>query len=133
MKEPLFKCVFVTEGFEKYKNNSILRQEMEKELVRCYHVYVNEANGGITEKLNNDFKSRYPNYFEQTKDKEWYEKTLYNKFMSEGYNRLICGVMNNNRISDLLEFRVDVEEVEFVGILRSDKTVKIRFYLKQVN
>ena len=21
MKEPLFKCVFVTEGFEKYKNN----------------------------------------------------------------------------------------------------------------
>ena len=79
-------------------------------------------------KENKEFKE-----YKQNKDKEWYEKTLYNKFMSEGYNRLICDVMNNNRISDLLEFRVDVEEVEFVGILRSDKTVKIRFYLKQVN
>ena len=109
-----------------------LRTAMENELIRCYNIYADKANSGITNELNAEFKRLYPNYLMNNKGKEWYELSTYNLFMAEGYQRLIVDEMNNSNVSPLLNFRVEPEEVVFTGYLKVDENITIDFYMKEV-
>lgn len=57
--------------------------------------------------------------------------TLYNKFMADGYQRLVVDDFNKNSISPILDFYIDPEEVVFKGMLKVDHNVVIDFYLKE--
>ena len=109
-----------------------LKEAMQSELVRVYNLYADKTNSGITDKLNEEFDKRYPNYHEDNKDKEWYDLTEYNKFMADGYQRLVVDDFNKTNISPILDFYVDPEEVVFKGYLKVDHNVTIDFYLKEV-
>ena len=50
-----------------------LEAAMQSELVRVYNMYADKTNSGITEMLNAEFDRLYPTYWEDSKDKEWYE------------------------------------------------------------
>ena len=108
-----------------------LKEVMQKEFVRVYNLYVDKSNSGITDKLNEEFGRLYPNYFEDNKDKEWYDLTEYNKFMADGYQRLIVNDFNKENISPILDFYVDSEEVVFKGLLKVNHNVTIDFYIKK--
>lgn len=130
--EPLYKICFTIEGMESYGNVPWLEKAMQQELMRGYNLYAEKANV-ITEDLNNEFSARHPEYFKKNKDKEWHELTLYNNFMARGYNSKICDELNRNVCSELLEYFVSPEEVDFRGRLRQDNKVVIQFYLKVAN
>ena len=129
-----YQVIFDVKGLE----NSIfvgiqgLKEAMESELIRVYNIYAKKTNGGVTEKLNKEFKNLYPTYFEDNKDKEWYDLVEYNSYMSEGYQRLIVDDFNKQNISPILDFYVDSTEMVFTGYLKPDKKVTISFYLKEV-
>ena len=108
-----------------------LKEVMQKELVRVYNLYADKSNSGITDKLNEEFGRLYPNYFEDNKDKEWYDLMEYNKFMADGYQRLIVNDFNKENISPILDFYVDSEEVVFKGLLKVNHNVTIDFYMKK--
>lgn len=127
-----YKVIFNTENLGEYEKIPGLMDVMQSELVRVYNIYVEQSNGGITEQLNEEFSRLNPNYFDNNKDKEWYDLTEYNQFMAEGYQRLIVDELNRAGISPLLDFFVDPEEVVFKGCLKVDHKVTIDFYLKQV-
>lgn len=110
-----------------------LKEAMQSELVRVYNIYADKTNAGITDKLNKQFDELYPTYFKDNKDKEWYEKDLYNKFMAAGYNCHIVNEFNKSNISPILDFYVDPDEVVFTGMLKADHNVTIDFYMKAVN
>lgn len=134
MTEPSYKICFKTTGLvEPYGNIPWLKEAMENELMRCYNIYANMTNGGITEQLNNEFDRRHPEYFKKNRDKEWHELTLYNSFMARGYNSMVCDKMNQEKISELLEFYVDPAEVNFMGRLKLDRSVTIEFFLQVIN
>ena len=118
---------------EPYKSFPFVEEAMEQELMRGYDIYAKMVNNGITENLNNEFSARHPEYFIRNKDKEWYELVVYNNFMAEGYNRLVCNKLNEEKTSDLLEFYVDSAEVQFMGRLKTDKKATIEFYIEVVN
>lgn len=109
-----------------------LKEAMQSELIRVYNLYADKTNSGITDKLNEEFNKLYPNYHEDNKDKEWYDLTEYNKFMADGYQRLVVDDFNKINISPILDFYVDPEEVIFKGSLKVDHNVTIDFYLKEV-
>ena len=90
--EKLYVVEFIYEGV----NNLFLKKMMSKELMKGYNKFADRANSGITDKINSDFESLYPNYFDNNKDKEWYDLTEYNQYIADGYNRLICNTMNKN-------------------------------------
>ena len=108
-----------------------LKETMQNELVRVYNIYADKTNSGITDKLNEEFNRLYPNYFEDNKDKEWYDLTEYNKFMADGYQHLVVDDFNKTSISPVLDFFVDPEEVTFKGCLKVDHNVTIDFYIKE--
>lgn len=108
-----------------------LRNAMENEFARVYNMYVDKSNGGITDKLNKEFEKLNPNYFKDNADKEWYDMTEYNQFMTDGYNRLIVDELNKTCGSPILDFIVDPEEVQFIGMLKQDHNVTIEMYLKE--
>lgn len=108
-----------------------LKEAMQSELIRVYNLYADKTNSGITDMLNSEFDKLRPKYFEEIKDKEWYERTEYNKFMADGYQRLIVDDFNKNNISPILDFFVDPEEVVFKGYLKVDHSVTIDFYMKE--
>ena len=108
-----------------------LRNAMENEFARVYNMYVNKSNGGITDKLNKEFEKLNPNYFKDNADKEWYDMTEYNQFMTDGYNRLIVDELNKTCGSPILDFIVDPEEVQFIGMLKQDHNVTIEMYIKE--
>ena len=85
----------------------------------------------VDELLNKEFKNLYPNYFEDNKDKEWYDLVEYNSYIAEGYQRLIVDDFNKQNISPILDFYVEPTEEE-LGYLELDKKVTISFYLKEV-
>lgn len=130
----LMKVVFCIKGLDESPYRSIegLKQAMIDELVRVYHIYCEKANGGITDRLNEEFTRLYPNYFEETKGMEWYDRTEYNQFMTDGYMRFIVDKFNESNISPILNFYVDPEEIVFTGYLKTDRNVTIDFYLKPV-
>ena len=127
-----FKVYFNIENLGLYGLIPGLEEAMQNELIRVYNIYADKTNSGITDKLNEEFNHLYPNYSEENKDKEWYEMTEYNKFMADGYQRLVVDEFNKTNISPILDFYVDPEEVVFKGLLKVDHNTKIDFYMKEV-
>ena len=131
-----YQVIFEVKGLENSTFNKIegLKDFMGDELLRVYNIYANKTNGGITKMLNEEFKNLYPTYFEDNKDKEWYELVEYNSYMAEGYQRLVVDDFNfnNQNISPILDFYVEPTEIVFTGYLKVDKKVTISFYLKEV-
>ena len=129
-----YRVIFEVRGLENSTFNKIeeLKGFMGDELLRVYNIYANKTNGGLTKMLNEEFENLYPTYFEDNKDKEWYELVEYNSYMSEGYQRLVVDDFNKQNISPILDFYVEPTEVVFTGYLKLDKKVTISFYLKDV-
>lgn len=134
MKEIYFKVFFKVNGLQKsmYRNIKGIRDAMESELMRVYNLYADKINGGVIERLNDEFENLYPTYFEDNKDKEWYDLIEYIKFISDGYQRLVVDNFNETNISPILNFYVDSNELVFTGYLKFDRNVTISFYMKQV-
>lgn len=126
-----FKVYFNIENLGLYGLIPGLEEAMQNELIRVYNIYADKTNSGITDKLNEEFNHLYPNYSEENKDKKWYEMTEYNKFMADGYQRLVVDEFNKTNISPILDFYVDPEEVVFKGLLKVDHNTKIDFYMKE--
>ena len=127
-----YKVYFNVKNLGLYGAIPGLKEAMQSELIRVYNLYADKTNSGITDKLNEEFDKLYPNYHENNKDKEWYDLTEYNKFMADGYQRLVVDDFNKINISPILDFYVDPEEVVFKGCLKVDHNVTIDFYLKEV-
>lgn len=127
-----YKVYFNVKNLGLYGEIPGLQEAMQSELIRVYNMYADETNAGVTDLLNAEFDVLYPNYYEDNKGKEWYEKTEYNKFMADGYNRLVVDKYNKNNVSPILDFYVDPEEVVFTGYLKVDRNVTIDFYMKKV-
>ena len=83
------------------------KKVMQSELVRVYNLYADKTNSGITDML--------------------YELTKYNKFMADGYQRLIVNDFNKKNVSPILDFFVDPEEVVLKGYLKWNHDVTIDF------
>lgn len=107
---------------EEIEDNKALREEF----MRCYHLYAEKANSEIIDILNNEWNEQHPNEI------GWpFDLDKYDKFMADGFNRLICDEMNKSNVSPLFEcFYVVPENVQFVGVLREDrnKLITLRFY-----
>ena len=131
MNTTLFKVYFNVTDLGLYGAIPGLKEAMQSELIRVYNLYADKTNSGITEKLNEEFDQLYPNYYKINKDKEWYEMTEYNKFMAEGYQRLVVDDFNRMNISPILDFFVDPEEAIFKGCLKVDHNITIDFYMKE--
>lgn len=133
MEKPTFYVCFTTKNLEGSLYGLIpgLKEAMQNELIRVYNIYADKTNAGITERLNKEFDELYPTYFKDNKDKEWYDMHLYNKFMANGYQRLIVDEFNKSNISQILDFYVDPEEVTFKGMLKVEHGITIEFYLKE--
>ena len=129
-----YQVIFDVRGLENSTFNKIeeLKDIMGNELIRVYNIYADKTNGGVTEMLNKEFKNLYPTYFEDNKDKEWYDLVEYNSYISEGYQRLVVNDFNKQNISPILDFYVEPTEIVFTGYLKLDKKVTISFYLKEV-
>ena len=127
-----YKVYFNVKNLGLYGAIPGLKEAMQSELIRVYNLYADKTNSGITDKLNEEFDKLYPNYHEDNKDKEWYDLTEYNKFMADGYQRLVVDDFNKTNISPILDFYVDPEEVVFKGCLKVANNVTIDFYMKEV-
>lgn len=129
-----YQMIFEVKGLENSTFDKIeeLKDVMGNELIRVYNIYADKTNGGVTEILNKEFENLYPTYFEDNKDKEWYDLVEYNSYISEGYQRLIVDDFNKQNISSILDFYVEPTEIVFTGYLKLDKKVTISFYLKEV-
>lgn len=126
-----YKVYFNVKNLGLYGAIPGLKEAMQSELVRVYNLYADKTNSGVTDKLNEEFDKLYPNYHENNKDKEWYDLTEYNKFMADGYQRLVVDDFNKINMSPILDFYVDPEEVAIKGYLKVDHNVTIDFYLKE--
>ncbi len=126
-----YKVFFNVQNIGLYKAIPGIVEAMQSELIRVYNMYADKTNSGITEQLNEEFDKLYPNYYKNNQDKEWYDLTEYNRFMADGYQRLVVDELNKTNASPILEFFVDPEEVVFKGRLKVDRNVTIDFYLKE--
>lgn len=129
--ETKYKVYFEIKNLGKYRFIPGIKRAMQDELMRVYNLYANETNAGVTEELNECFERFHPNYFEDNKDKEWYDLTEYNQYMADGYQKMIVDKFNESNISSILDFYVDPEEVTFEGRLKCDHNVTISFYMKE--
>lgn len=134
MSRKSFKVYFNVKGLKESKYGDIpgLEETMQQELVRCYNIYANKTNNGVTDMLNEEFNRLNPTYFEDTKGWEWYDRVEYNTFMANGYMREVVNEFNRSNISPILNFYVDPSEVVFKGYLKTDRNVTIDFYMKAV-
>lgn len=128
--EMICRVKFVTKGLDKSWLRFIpgLEKLMQDELLRCYHIYVDKTNGKIIEELNANFDKSYPKYFDKHKGQDWTELRLYNRYMADGLRKSAKIIE-----SDLLEFDVGDDEINFYGILKADKKVSIEFFIIPVN
>ena len=126
-----YKVIFNVNNLGLYGSIPGIQEAMQSELIRVYNIYADRCNSGITDELNREFERLNPTYFKDNKGKEWYDLTEYNKFMSDGYQRLIVDEFNATSISPILDFYVDPDEVVFKGHLKVDRNVTIDFYLKE--
>lgn len=127
-----YKVIFDIEGLDsKYNTVKELRKYMEEELIRVHNIFANKTNSGVTDRLNEEFKSLYPNYFEENRDKHWEDLIEYNRYIDDGYQRLVLNDFNKKHISPILNFKSELGSL--VGYLRGDENVKIRFYLVKVD
>ena len=126
-----YKVLFNIKNLGLYGTITGIKEAMQTEFIRVYNLYADKSNSGITDELNEEFNKLYPNYFKDNSDKEWYDLTEYNKFMADGYQHLIVDDFNKSKISQILDFYVDTEEVVFKGCLKVDHNVTIDFYMKE--
>ena len=126
-----YKIYFNIKNLGSYGSIPGIKEVMQSELIRVYNLYAEKTNSGITDELNDEFNKLYPNYFKDNSNKEWYDLTEYNKFMAEGYQRLVVDDFNKANISPILDFYIDPEEVIFKGCLKVDHNVTIDFYMKE--
>lgn len=126
-----YKIYFNIKNLGLYGSIPGIKEVMQSELIRVYNLYAEKTNSGITDELNDEFNKLYPNYFKDNSNKEWYDLTEYNKFMVEGYQRLVVDDFNKANISPILDFYIDPEEVIFKGCLKVDHNVTIDFYMKE--
>ena len=126
-----YKVCFNVKNLGLYRLIPNLQEVMQEELIRVYNMYVEQTNGGVTELLNKEFDRLNPGYFKNNQDKEWYDLKEYNQFMAKGYQRLVVDNLNKSGVSQLLDFYVNPEEVNFMGRLKKDHNVTIDFYLKE--
>lgn len=126
-----YKIYFNIKNLGLYGSIPGIKEVMQSELIRVYNLYAEKTNSGITDELNDEFNKLYPNYFKDNSNKEWYDLTEYNKFMAEGYQRLVVDDFNKANISPILDFYIDPEEVIFKGCLKVDHNVTIDFYMKE--
>lgn len=129
----MYKVFFNVKNLGLYGKIPGLEAAMQSELMRVYNMYADKTNDGVTEQLNEEFDKLNPNYFEDNKDKEWYDLTEYNQFMADGYQRLVVDELNKNNVSPILDFFVNPVEVQFTGCLKVNHNVTIDFYMKEVN
>lgn len=115
MKNMVFYAKFEYTG----NPNKFIRTIMEKEYVRCYNEFVGITNNGLTERLNKEFFDAHPE-----KDDVWGDSE-YNRFMAENYSKYAASTIKSN----LLRFRVDPDEVNFVGILKMNPSITIDMFL----
>ena len=108
-----------------------LKEAMQNELIRVYNMYADLTNAGVTDSLNKEFDNLYPTYFKDNVDKEWYDMTVYNRFMSEGYQRKVVDKLNETNASQILDFYIDPNEVIFKGMLKVDHRITIDFYMRE--
>lgn len=115
-----YKVYFNVKGLEGsiYENIPGLKDAMGSELIRVYNMFADKNNAGITDKLNEEFKKLN-------------DSADYNRFMANGYQRLVVDELNRTKVSPLLNFYVDPEEVVFTGYLKHDRNVTIDFYLRE--
>ena len=132
MKNLYFEVVYEIEDLEGCISKEV-KECMKDELMRVYNLYAERANSGITDTLNEDFDHLYPTYFDDNEGKEWRDLIEYNKFMADGYQRLILDEFNKTNISPILNFSVDPKEVNLVGYLKINHDVKIQFFTKELN
>lgn len=104
---------------------------MQNELIRVYNMYADLTNAGITDSLNKEFDNLYPTYFKDNADKEWYDMTVYNRFMAEVYQRKVVDKLNETNASQILDFYIDPNEVIFKGMLKVDHRITIDFYMRE--
>ena len=126
-----YKIYFNIKNLGLYGSIPGIKEVMQSELIRVYNLYAEKTNSGITDELNDEFNKLYPNYFKDNSNKEWYDLIEYNKFMAEGYQRLVVDDFNKANISPILDFYIDPEEVIFKGCLKVDNQVTIDFYMKE--
>lgn len=126
-----YKIYFNIKNLGLYGSIPGIKEVMQSELIRVYNLYAEKTNSGITDELNDEFNKLYPNYFKDNSNKEWYDLIEYNKFMAEGYQRLVVDDFNKANISPILDFYIDPEEVIFKGCLKVDHNVTIDFYMKE--
>lgn len=131
MKDMTVKVYFNVTDLGAYGAIPGLKEAMQSELIRVYNIYADKTNSGITEQLNREFDRLNPNYFEKNSNREWYELAEYNRFMADGYQRLVVDELNKSNVSQILDFYVDPEEVVFKGLLKVDHNIKIDFYMKE--
>lgn len=134
MMDKTYQVYFETKNLGLYKAIPGLEETMQSELVRIYNIYANRTNGGITDKLNDEFNRLNPNYFKEKEKegKEWYDLKEYNQFMADGYMSLVVDELNKDNASPILDFYVDPNEIVFTGCLKVDHSVTINFYIKEV-
>ena len=128
-----FKVYFNVKGLDESLYGLIpgLKEAMQNELIRVYNMYADLTNAGVTDSLNKEFDILYPTYFKDNADKEWYDMTIYNRFMAEGYQRKVVDKLNETNASQILDFYVDPNEVIFKGMLKVDHIITIDFYMRE--
>ena len=124
-----FKVYFNVKNLEKSIYGSIkeLKECMKNELVRVWNIYCDKSNSGITKYLNKKWDETHSDC--DLNDSIHYKE--YNKFMADGYQKLIVDDFNKANISPILNFYVDPEECILIGYLKVDPSVTIEFYLKE--
>ena len=124
-----FNAYFNVQNLEKSIFGGIkgLKEAMRDEYVRVWNIFCDKSNSGVTEKLNKEWEETHPNY--DLSDSE--HCSIYYKFMSDGYQRLIVDEFNKSSISPILNFYMDPEECILVGYLKFDPNVTIDHYLKE--
>lgn len=130
-----YKVIFEVKGLKGSPFDVLngLEEIMGAELMRVYNIYSKEANSGITDELNAEFDQLYPNYFEDNKEKEWYDLVEYNQFIAIGYQKKIIDKFNSTNESPILEFYMEPKELVFTGKLKNVvSNITISFYLKEV-
>lgn len=128
-----FKIYFNVKGLDEslYRLIPGLKEAMQNELIRVYNMYANLTNAGVTDSLNKEFDNLYPTYFKDNADKEWYDMTIYNRFMAEDYQCKVVDKLNETNASQILDFYVDPDEVIFKGMLKVDHRITIDFYMRE--
>ena len=124
-----FNAYFNVQNLEKSIFGGIkgLKEAMRDEYVRVWNIFCDKSNSGVTEKLNKEWEETHPNY--DLSDSE--HCSIYYKFMSDGYQRLIVDEFNKSSISPILNFYMDSEECILIGYLKFDPNVTIDHYLKE--